>query len=323
MWYLSITICLWIGIIIYIRCNKQYAFNFQKARQETEKILEESQNALEEILKRHTDLVLKMHDLSFQLETKNAEIKAADDLLREKKNSLDREETLYREIIQRERDCWYAEYEKKQEEQLQLAAKEFATSFMEDNQKKVKAAQELTKQLSTLRSSVASATEMAKHNLEDEMAQAFYCLDIPEDAIRDIERIQEIGKDIHSSVAQEAINKVIWKVYFEKPYTDLIGRVCSNKPIMGIYKITNLKNNMLCYVGQAVNISERWKQHIKRGLGAETRTQNKLYPAMEKYGLQNFSFEVIEILQDRTQLDEREDYWQDFYKAKEFGYSIK
>ena len=70
----------------------------------------------------------------------------------------------------------------------------------------------------------------------------------------------------------------------------------------------------MCYVGQAANLAERWKQHIKRGLGADPITKNKLYPAMKAIGVENFSFEVIE---------EREDYWQDFFKAKEFGYSIK
>lgn len=39
-------------------------------------------------------------------------------------------------------------------------------------------------------------------------------------------------------------------------------------------------------------------------------------------GVENFSFEVIEEC-PRDQLDAREDYWQDYFKAKEFGYSIK
>ncbi|MBR2506753.1 MAG: GIY-YIG nuclease family protein [Bacilli bacterium] len=120
---------------------------------------------------------------------------------------------------------------------------------------------------------------------------------------------------------KEPINKVIWKVYYEKPYTDLIGRVIGNKVKTGIYKITNLENGM-CYVGQAVHIADRWKQHIKRGIGAEPLTRNKLYPAMLSIGVENFSFEIIEEC-DRSQLNEREDYWQNFYKAKEFGYSIK
>lgn len=43
---------------------------------------------------------------------------------------------------------------------------------------------------------------------------------------------------------------------------------------------------------------------------------------MKAIGVENFSFEVIEEC-ERSKLDEREDYWQDFFKAKEFGYSIK
>jgi hypothetical protein len=43
---------------------------------------------------------------------------------------------------------------------------------------------------------------------------------------------------------------------------------------------------------------------------------------MRASGPENFSFEVIEEC-DRSVLDEREDYWQLYFKAKEFGYSIK
>lgn len=78
----------------------------------------------------------------------------------------------------------------------------------------------------------------------------------------------------------------------------------------------------MCYVGQAVDMGSRWKQHIKRGLGAETPTRNKLYPAMAEFGLTSFTFELIEEC-DRDNLDEKEDFWQDYYHAKDFGYSIK
>ena len=121
----------------------------------------------------------------------------------------------------------------------------------------------------------------------------------------------------------EILGKLIWKVYLEKPYSDLCGRLFGDATrVTGIYKITNL-NNEMCYVGQAVNVIDRWKQHIKRAIGAETPIQNKLYPAMSEEGIENFTFELIEEVPDRLKLDEREDYWQDFYKAKEFGYSIK
>jgi hypothetical protein len=120
---------------------------------------------------------------------------------------------------------------------------------------------------------------------------------------------------------KEPLNKVIWKCYYEKPTTDIIGRVIGSGAHTGIYKITEIASGK-CYVGQAANLSERWKQHIKRGVGADAPTRNKLYPAMIAAGPENFTFEVVEEC-DRLLLDEREDYWQDYFKAKEFGYSIK
>ena len=110
-------------------------------------------------------------------------------------------------------------------------------------------------------------------------------------------------------------------VYYEKPYNALVGRVIGDKDITGIYKITNILDGK-CYVGQAVNIRERWRQHIKRGVGAETPTRNKLYPAMQEVGPENFTFEVIEKVKPE-ELNEREDYWQEYFHAKDFGYSIK
>jgi hypothetical protein len=41
---------------------------------------------------------------------------------------------------------------------------------------------------------------------------------------------------------KEALNKIIWKVFYEKPTTDLIGRVVGNTAQTGIYKITNIDN---------------------------------------------------------------------------------
>ena len=120
---------------------------------------------------------------------------------------------------------------------------------------------------------------------------------------------------------KEPLNKVIWKCYYEKPTTDMIGRVVGSGVHTGIYKLTEIATGK-CYVGQAANIADRWKQHIKRGVGADTPTRNKLYPAMIAAGPENFTFEIVEEC-DRTLLDEREDFWQDYFKAKEFGYSIK
>lgn len=165
---------------------------------------------------------------------------------------------------------------------------------------------------------VNASVEASKRAEEIRSQSDFYKLIIPEEDLNEIKELREVEKHLRNP---EPLNKVIWKCYYEKPTTDLIGRVIGSGAHTGIYKITNLTNQM-CYVGQAANLAERWKQHIKRGLGADPVTKNKLYPAMKAIGVENFSFEVIEKC-ERSKLDEREDYWQDFFKAKEFGYSIK
>jgi len=101
----------------------------------------------------------------------------------------------------------------------------------------------------------------------------------------------------------------------------MIGRVVGPGIHTGIYKITHIDSKK-CYVGQAVNIAERWKQHCKRGVGAEDWTRNKLYPAMYSLGVENFSFEIIEEC-ERSKLNEREKYWTEFFHAQDFGYSIR
>ena len=177
---------------------------------------------------------------------------------------------------------------------------------------------ELREQEAQLQSTVEAAVAAAKRAEEIKTQADFYKLQLSEIDIEEIRMLRNIAPYLRDQVP---LNKVIWKMYYEKPTTDLIGRVIGSGIHTGIYKITNLDNDK-CYVGQAVNLAERWKQHIKRGVGADTPTRNKLYPAMMAIGVERFSFEVVEEC-GREQLDAREDYWQDYFKAKEFGYSIK
>ena len=176
----------------------------------------------------------------------------------------------------------------------------------------------LRTQLDEMRAKAESAVAANKRAEELKTATEFYKLQLSEVDVQEIEMLRNVAPYLRD---KEPLNKVIWKCYYEKPTTDLIGRVVGSNVRTGIYKITNLENGM-CYVGQAVNIADRWKQHIKRGIGAEAPTRNKLYPAMITLGPESFSFEIVEDC-SREDLDEREDYWQDYFKAKEFGYSIK
>ena len=189
------------------------------------------------------------------------------------------------------------------------------TSQINDKKNELKKVQD---ELTDLVQKLNSAVEANKRAEEIKQKQDFYRLQLTAIDLDEIKRLREVEPYLRE---KEPLNKVIWKVYYEKPYTDLIGRVVGTGIHTGIYKITNIENQM-CYVGQAVNIADRWKQHIKRGIGAEAPTRNKLYPAMLEVGVENFTFEIVEEC-DKSKLNEQEDYWQEFFHAKDFGYSIK
>ena len=61
--------------------------------------------------------------------------------------------------------------------------------------------------------------------------------------------------------------------------------------ICGIYKITNLVNGKV-YIGQSQDIYKRWYEHKKES--RKNRKDIALYCAFAKYGIGNFSFEIIE-----------------------------
>lgn len=70
----------------------------------------------------------------------------------------------------------------------------------------------------------------------------------------------------------------------------------------GVYKITNTTNNK-SYIGQSVNIEKRWS-YYRHG----SKDHTPILFAIRKYGLDNFTFEIIEEC-DREMLNEREIYW--------------
>jgi group I intron endonuclease len=63
--------------------------------------------------------------------------------------------------------------------------------------------------------------------------------------------------------------------------------------MIGIYRIKNLINDK-CYYGSSKNIPKRWKQH-KNQLNLKTHCNIKLQRAWNKYGEENFVFEIVEL----------------------------
>lgn len=75
-----------------------------------------------------------------------------------------------------------------------------------------------------------------------------------------------------------------------------------------VYKITNLQNNKI-YIGSSTRVEKRWQQHKSDAFNSNSeRYHYPLYNAFRKYGLENFSFEIIK--DDFLSIEEMEQYEQ-------------
>lgn len=87
---------------------------------------------------------------------------------------------------------------------------------------------------------------------------------------------------------------------------------------IGIYKIVNQINGKV-YIGQTIHFQRRWSEHKAKAM--ESNPTRKLYKAMKEYGIENFSFEIVECC-EIEELNERELYWIDYYDSIDNGYNM-
>lgn len=174
-------------------------------------------------------------------------------------------------------------------------------------------------ELDKLKSTRAAAHEALLKQQQVKDNKQKYCLIPNQNDLDDIYKLQRIKKDLHKP---RILSMLIWQTYWQplakKQFPQILGTAATKT---GIYKITNLKTND-CYIGQSLDIYKRWCQHCKCGLGIDTPVGNKLYKAMFQYGLQNFTFELLEECpKDTLTLNEKEKYFIELYDAKNFGYN--
>lgn len=333
MWIISLLIGLLLGgLVSWYFCRYLPNEEIRKQNQEIEKTetqikenianLEIEYRNKKNTVQQDIDSLLAMKN---SIETANKERMAeakrlADEFLQSRME-------LAQEQFDRALEAAAANYQRAEEEcksEYNLVIQEYKDQFtltvgqcLEEQSKLEIERQQILNDINQYRQTLDILVEVSKREEEKKQAVNFYRLVLPQSDIEEIAHLRAVEPFLRD---KEALNKVIWKVYYEKPYTDLIGRIVGNSIKTGIYKITNIENQM-CYIGQAVDIANRWKTHIKRGIGAEAPGRNKLYPAMLSFGVENFTFEIIEEC-DRADLDAKEQYWQQVFHAKDFGYSI-
>jgi len=176
--------------------------------------------------------------------------------------------------------------------------------------------EQIEKELAQIEATRTAALQAQLKEKEIKEKLSFYCVQVNQNDLDDIKILERMKNQLHNP---RILSMLIWSTYFQKPMTTLCNNVIGTTVKSGIYKITNQKDNM-CYIGQAVDLARRWKDHAKCGLGIDTPASNKLYKAMIEDGLWNFSFEILEECPS-AQLNEKEKYYIQLYKSYEFGYN--
>ena len=205
---------------------------------------------------------------------------------------------------------------KEVEEEHDMEVEALNTAYSNLQLKLLREADEVRSDLDKIKATRTAAIEAARREKDIENNLTFYCLDISDADKIDIAKLEALKPSLNKP---RVLSMLIWQTWFQKPLKALSANVVGATDATGIYKITNIKTKE-CYIGQAIHIKDRWVEHVKCGLGIDTPAGNKLYKAIQEFGLWNFSFEVLEEC-PREQLNEKEKYYIDLYSSYDYGYN--
>ena len=223
--------------------NKKIALQSIEIKNENQRLIDqqkEEQNRLKEL----SDLV--------EITIKNQK-KISQDAMQNYFNILDKE------YEKREKD-----FENKIEQIRQLTE--------EEKQNLQKSIVETQSKLDSLKSTYKAAIEAQLKEKKIKEKSDFYRLKISEADLADVRMLEKIKPNLNKP---RVLSMLIWSTFFQKQMNILCVNILGTQPVTGIYKITNLKTGQR-YIGQAVDVASRWKQHTKWSHGKDTQQNNKL-----------------------------------------------
>lgn len=324
-----------ISIIFIIVAVAALCWTFYKIKH-IKKVDKETEKINEEIKQENENLLLNNN----QLRARQTELTTNNYILEKEKNNLlqenerikhlndDKESILikglenYGEILETK----YQEVENEYIKLIQVLEKSYNNHqdlLIKENEKQAAALKvvldQLKEEIAELRATKQAAMEAYLREEEVKKHKEFHSVQPTDSDFEDIRLLEKIIPDLKNP---RAILKVIWSEYYQKATQEMCKRILkTTSKVCGIYKIKNQING-LCYVGQSKDIDERWKTHMKCGLGVETETKGKkLHEAMKQYGVHNFTFEILEICSE-NKLNEKEKFYIDIEQAFTCGYNL-
>lgn len=287
--------------------------SYKKELQEKTLKIEQDIAAIEEkknnLSKKYQDAILEFEN-GYKNKTEDKKV-AIEKIMQEQIQEMKAENEKQRIEIDKQKKEIFDDYGEvvKEYEGMKARAKEKYDKVME----------EYNTTITKKKEEIQNLIEQFKKDEEARKEADFYRIPISSAAKNDIDKLKGVAAQLSKPAT---LYKLIWKEYYENGFNAMIGRVLGgDKDKSGIYKITNI-NNQMVYIGQAVNIGSRWRTHVKRGLGCEEKTNNRLYTALWEEGVENFTFQVVEMC-DKEKLTEREKFYIDFYNSKDYGYNSK
>ena len=315
--------------IIIVICIK----NIKEQNQIISRIRSVKNEELKDIFKENWDneerrFNLKRADLLTQEEEIENKIAQLNVIFSEKENqykAINQDLNFYRDGKIEEIDRAAAEHKEHQQllikKELEDYRKNWTDQFNNELAKiaksREKALEELEKveaDLEVERSKRAAINEEILRQRQMEEEGDFYRIQLNPNDKNDVLILRDIAPRLRHP---EAINKVIWSGYYQKPLADLRKRLLPNGDVSGVYKITRLKTKEI-YIGQSTSIDRRFQDHVKTALGVGTLANSRFHKVLFEDGPENFFFEILEET-DKTKLRERESYYIDWFKSDRFG----
>ncbi len=184
----------------------------------------------------------------------------------------------------------------------------------EELQEKKDSIEAIKKELTNLQNQHSIALKQAAKTEDNNKIQ----FKIPDQYEELCKLLSKLGKDypiLAADLAKIEWSKVWMPQFQEQNKLHGLDKMC------GIYKLTLIADEKVCYVGQARDIKDRWYTHCKKMLGVESKGNEKLY----NHRPEEFKWEVLQTLESpsKKELDDAEHYWIEFFACTSVGLNRK